>query len=117
MRILILLLMLTSCSTPSAKPSPEQKPTAICFDGDAAPDPPQKRSDGEGPFTAELLGRDVTLGGQLQDTSAINLFMVNRYDGFRIRSNRLYVKDRTYINPFGSIWCTANAKISRVDPQ
>ena len=108
-------LLLLACAT--APPPPDAPlPPEICFDNlphTTAPAP--ALVPGEGPFTADLLGKTVHLSGCLEDTGAINVFKTNTYDGYRVGADRLYVKARVLENPLAEVWCEVEARVSRVD--
>jgi len=98
--------LLPRVSADDALPAPE-----VCFALLAKQPEHPPLDEGEGPFTRELLDKEVVLPGLLQN----NCFSAQVYDGFRIKSKYLYVKDRPLISPLKSVWCEVKARISKVD--
>lgn len=110
LRLILPLLAFVATGARDEPPVPE-----VCFALLAPRSERPPLDEGEGPFTQELLDKNVVLSGSLHDTSVINVFSVHVYDGFRIKANGLYVKDRPLISPYQSVWCEVKARISKVD--
>ncbi len=66
-------------------------------------------------LSADLLNKPVEFYGRITDTSAINMFYVQSFDGVNAYSRRYYLENRVYINPHQSEWVKIIGKYSNID--
>lgn len=114
----ILLAVIDSTSAAEKEKTPRSNMPQVPVIFDEVPESRKSTIEfdpGEAMLTEKQTGVRTTLFGQLQDTSAINLFYAYWYDGRHTAHRRYYVKDRVYKRPHTSVWVTVDATITRVD--